>query len=73
MQAVLAVAVLLLVVYFAIQVLLYLRPSTSKAGTSAENLVENFEEMRSEGDIDEAELRKIKSVLGKSQAKGSGD
>ncbi|MEM8734131.1 MAG: hypothetical protein AAGG44_07910 [Planctomycetota bacterium] len=66
-QAILAVAVLLIVVYLSILVLARLRPSTSKADMSVEDLAANFEEMRLEGDIDEAELRKIKSVLGKSQ------
>lgn len=66
-QAILAVAVLLIVVYLGIFVLTRLRPSTIKADMSVEDLSANFEEMRLEGDIDEAELRKIKSVLGKSQ------
>lgn len=66
-QAILSVAVLLIVVYLGIVVLTRLRPSTSKADMNVEDLAANFEEMRLEGDIDEAELRKIKSVLGKSQ------
>jgi uncharacterized membrane protein len=33
-------------------------------GTKASQLLSNFEEMRSRGDIDDADYRKIKSVLG---------
>jgi hypothetical protein len=64
-QAVLSVAGVLLVVYAAILIIGRLRPSTIKADTSVEDLAANFEEMRLEGDIDDAELRKIKAVLGK--------
>lgn len=71
MQAVLAVAILLAAAYAGFLVVNRLRPSTSKADTSAEDLAANFEEMRLEGDIDEAELRKIHAVLGKSQANHS--
>ena len=66
-RSVLAVAVLMVVIYGGIQVISRLRDLTIKPDTNAEDLFKNFEEMRLEGDIDEAELRKIKSVLGKSQ------
>ena len=68
-QAGIAFIVLLVVVYAAFQVIFRLRPSTSISDTSGDNLVQNFEEMQLEGDIDEEELRKIKSVLGKTQDK----
>lgn len=67
-QAVLSVAIVLALVYAAIVVIGRLRPSTIKADTSVEDLAANFEEMRLEGDIDEAELRKIKAVLGKTSS-----
>ena len=67
-QATLGVGVLLVVAYCAIQLILRLRPTTSTAHTSVEDLVANFEEMQLEGEINEAELRKIRAVLGKSKA-----
>ena len=72
-QAAFAVAALLVAVYVGIQVLSRLRASTCKADTSEEDLAQNFQEMRLGGDIDEAELRKIMSVLGKSQETRSGN
>ncbi|MFK7735514.1 MAG: hypothetical protein AB8B50_05790 [Pirellulaceae bacterium] len=67
-QAVLSIAVVLALIYAAIVIVGRLRPSTIKADTSVEDLAANFEEMRLEGDIDDAELRKIKSVLGKTKS-----
>ncbi len=72
-RAVLAVAVLMVVIYGGIQVLSRLRGLTSKPDTNTDDLAKNFEEMRLEGDIDEAELRKIKAVLGKSQGPRAGE
>ena len=66
-QALLAVALLMVCVYVGIQVISRLRAATFKTDTNAEDLATNFEEMCLEGDIDEAELRKIKAVLGKTQ------
>ncbi len=66
-QAALAVAIVLALSYTGFLVITRLRPSTSKADTNAADLTHNFEEMRLEGDIDDAELRKIKAVLGKTQ------
>ncbi|MCR9291327.1 MAG: hypothetical protein NXI32_01325 [bacterium] len=66
-RAVLAVLVVLVVVFGGIQLLIRLRAATIKPDTNHDDLAKNFEEMRLEGDIDEAELRKIKAVLGKSQ------
>lgn len=67
-QAVLSIAVVLALIYASIVIVGRLRPSTIKADTSVEDLAANFEEMRLEGDIDDAELRKIKSVLGKTKS-----
>jgi len=49
-----------------VAVLVVQRFRGSALGTSAEagELLEDFEEMRSRGDIDDADYRKIKSVLG---------
>lgn len=44
-----------------------MRPATRTADTNVESLVENFAEMQREGDITDAELRRIESVLGESQ------
>lgn len=67
-QAVLAVAILIAVVYAGIQAVMALRPTTSKADSSVDDLSRNFEEMRFEGDISDEELRSIKAVLGKTQS-----
>lgn len=72
-RAGLAVAVLLAIFYGCFVVITRLRPSTSKADTNVGDLSENFEEMRLEGDIDDAELRKIKAVLGKTLDTQSGE
>ena len=67
-QVVLAVAVLLAAGYLGFMVVARLRPSTNIADTSSDDFKANFEEMRLEGDISEAELRNIQAVLGKSKA-----
>jgi hypothetical protein len=64
-RAALGIAVLLAGVYAGYQVVIWLRPTTSKPDTSVDALARNLEEMRLGGDIDEAEHRKIKAVLGK--------
>ena len=66
-QAVLAVTFLFVALMIGYQVLVCLRPSTCKADTSVEELTNNFEEMRHDGEIDDQELRKIRAVLGKTQ------
>jgi len=66
-RAFMAVVVLLVVVYAGVWVLKGLRPSTSKADTSAYGLAQKFQEMQHEGDIDGSELRKIKAVLERTQ------
>ncbi|MEM7473668.1 MAG: hypothetical protein AAF483_01610 [Planctomycetota bacterium] len=72
-QAIAALAVLLVAVYVGFQVVMRLRDSTIKADNNVEDLTSNFEEMCLEGDLDEAELREIKTVLGKNQANPSED
>lgn len=66
-RALVAVAVLMIAVYVGYQVVMALRHSTHTSDMNADSLTENFEEMMLEGDIDPAELRKIKAVLGKNQ------
>ena len=70
MQAGLAVAVVLVTGYIGYYVLKYLRGATIKDDTNAGDLALNFEEMRREGDISEAEFRTIQSVIGKTQSSG---
>jgi hypothetical protein len=66
-RAALGIAILLAVVYVGFRVVEHLRGAISKDDTSDDDLVRNFEEMRREGDINEAEFRTITSVLGKTQ------
>ena len=70
LQAGLAVAVVLVAGYIGYSVVRYLRGATSKDDTAAADLTLNFEEIRREGDISEAEFRTIQSVLGKTQSSG---
>lgn len=66
-QAALAVVVITVVGYVGFRVATALRHATGNSATSVEELRQNFEEMQREGNIDEAELRRIASVLGKTQ------
>jgi uncharacterized membrane protein len=68
-QAALAAASLLLVLFVAYRVIEALRPSTSKDDTIDRDLSQDFEEMRLGGDINEEELRSIRSVLEKTHDK----
>lgn len=70
LQAGLGVAVVLVAGYIGYHVVKYLRRATSKDDISAAGLTMNFEEMRREGGISEAEFRTIQSVLGKTQSSG---
>ncbi len=63
-SATLAVIAVLVVATIGFYVAKALRPATRTADTSAEMLEQNFAEMQREGDISDAELRRIKSVLG---------
>lgn len=66
-HAVFSVATLLIAAFVGIRVVWSLRPATTKDHTSAADLVTNFQEMHSVGDISESEFRTIKAVLGKEQ------
>ncbi len=70
LQAGLGVAVVIVAGSIGYYVVKYLRGATSKDDTNAADLTLNFEEMRREGDISEAEFRTIQSVLGKTQSSG---
>jgi uncharacterized membrane protein len=63
LQAILGVLILMAVSIVAVQSLAKLRGSTKSDGELADLLQKNFEEMRSEGDISEAEFRKISASL----------
>jgi len=62
-QSVLGVLVLLIVSAIAVYYLAKLRDSNTETQQLDELIRKNFEEMRSEGDIDEQEFRKIKALL----------
>ena len=66
-QTVLGIGVVLVASYYGFRILMALRPSTSKADTSATDLVGDFEEMQTAGDISAEELRNIRAVLGRNQ------
>lgn len=68
-RAVLVVVVVLVVAYVGFQVLFALRPKTSTDDINPTELMADFEEMQSGGDINEVELRNIKAVLGRKQPK----
>jgi hypothetical protein len=70
LQACLGVTLVLAAGYIGYYVVKYLRGATSKDDTSTGDLTLNFEEMRREGDISEAEFRTIQTVLGKTQSSG---
>jgi hypothetical protein len=62
-QSVLGVVLLLMVSSIAMFALSKLRDSNTDNQPAEELLRKNFEEMRSEGDIDDQEFRKIKALL----------
>ncbi len=63
--AILSILVLLVFVAVGRHVLGRVRRAINTDDTNAADLLGNFEEMRREGDISEAEFRTINSVLGK--------
>jgi len=63
-QAILAVGILMGLVIVGVLVVQSFRGGAADKGHSANELLSNFEEMRSRGDINDADYRKIKSVLG---------
>jgi hypothetical protein len=72
-QVVVGTVILLAVMYGGFKAIVALRPSTCIGDTNVDHLARNFEEMRLGGDISDEELRNIKSVLGKTQARSVGD
>jgi uncharacterized membrane protein len=63
-QAILAISVLMGLVVVGVLIVQSFRGGMKRAGPSAGELLSNFEEMRSRGDITDADYRRIKSVLG---------
>jgi len=63
-QAILAIGMLIGLVLVGVLIVQSFRGGAAKKGPSANELLMNFQEMRSRGDIDDADYRKIKSVLG---------
>ncbi len=72
-QSALAVVVVLVVASVGIYIAKSLRPATRIADTNVDDLAQNFAEMQREGDISDVELRRIKSVLGKTERSNTGD
>ena len=68
-QAALAAATLLILLFVAYRVIEALRPATSKDDTIDRDVARDFEEMRLGGDINEEELRSIRAVLEKTHDK----
>ncbi|MFO1066186.1 MAG: hypothetical protein U0892_20185 [Pirellulales bacterium] len=65
LQAAVSVIILLVAAFVGFRVAVYLRGATNKDDTNVEALVRNFEELRRNGDMSDAEFRTITSVLGK--------
>jgi hypothetical protein len=63
-QAILAIGVLIGLMVVGVLIVQSFRGGATDKGTSANELLTNFQEMRSRGDIDDGDYRKIKSVLG---------
>lgn len=63
-QLVTWVAVLIGLILVAVLIVQRIRGCRTQTGLGAEQLLANFEEMRTRGDISDADYRKIKSVLG---------
>ena len=63
-QLIVGLGVLLVLLIIAGLVVQRFRGGKVGKGRTASDLLSNFEEMRSRGDIDDADYRKIKSVLG---------
>jgi uncharacterized membrane protein len=63
-QAILALGVLISLVAVGVVIVQSFRGGAAEKGPSANELLANFQEMRSRGDIDDADYRRIRSVLG---------
>lgn len=70
-QAGLSVLGLMIVCAIAYFLLARLRDLSSNTHDSTAHLLKNFEEMRQEGDIDEAEFRNIQTLLKEDQRQAS--
>jgi hypothetical protein len=64
MQLVLWGAVLLGLVVVATLIVQRLRQSSANSGTTASDLLTDFQDMRQRGDLSDADYKKVKSVLG---------
>ncbi len=65
-QLITGVGVLLGLLTVAVLIVQRFRGDAGQKGSTTKELVSNFQEMRSRGDITEADYRRIKSVLGES-------
>ena len=65
-QLITGIGVLLGLLTVAVLIVQRFRGGAAQKGSTAKELVSNFQEMRSRGDITEADYRRIKSVLGES-------
>ena len=63
-QVLVAMGMLIGLVIAAVLVVQRFRGSAVKSGNSTSEMLSNFQEMHSRGDITDADYRKIKSVLG---------
>jgi uncharacterized membrane protein len=63
-QLLLGMGILVGLVMVGVLIVQKFRGSAAQKGTTASELISNFQEMRSRGDITDADYRKIKSVLG---------
>ena len=63
-QLLLGMGILVGLVMVGVLIVQRFRGSAAQKGTTASELISNFQEMRSRGDITDADYRKIKSVLG---------
>ena len=65
-QLITGLGLLLGLLILAVLIVQKFRGSAAQKGSTAKELVSNFQEMRSRGDITEADYRRIQSVLGDS-------
>jgi len=63
-QVMLGMGMLIGLVVVGVLIVQRFRGSAAQKGPTAGELITNFEEMRSRGDISDADFRKIRSVLG---------
>ena len=63
-QVMLGMGMLIGLVIVGVLIVQRFRGSAAQKGSSANELITNFQEMRSRGDISDADYRRIRSVLG---------